>query len=59
MRPRSELVASLRDAMETLAGDARLCRSMGAAACRRVRDEFTWDVKADRLVAMYRDILGR
>jgi glycosyltransferase involved in cell wall biosynthesis len=57
MRPRGELVESVRGAMEALAGDPELCRAMGAAACRRVRDEFTWDVKAGRIVNMYRDTL--
>jgi glycosyltransferase involved in cell wall biosynthesis len=57
MRPRAELVESVRRAMEALAGDPELCRAMGAAACRRVRDEFTWDVKAGRIAEMYRDTL--
>lgn len=58
MRPRPELVASLRQAMEALAEDPARCRAMGAAACRKVREEFTWDVKADRLAAMYRQTLA-
>jgi glycosyltransferase involved in cell wall biosynthesis len=57
MRPRGELVASLRQAMESLVADPVRCREMGAAACRRVRDEFTWDVKAERIAAMYREVL--
>jgi glycosyltransferase involved in cell wall biosynthesis len=59
LRPRAELVASLRLAMEALAGNTDLCRTMGAAACRRIREEFTWDVKADRIVHMYREVLQR
>lgn len=57
MRPREELVESLRRAMEELAGDPERCRQMGEAACRRVRDEFTWSTKAARLVEMYRLVI--
>jgi glycosyltransferase involved in cell wall biosynthesis len=57
MRPRAELVASLQKAMEALAADPDRCRNLGAAACQRVRQEFTWDVKAGRIAKMYRDTL--
>jgi glycosyltransferase involved in cell wall biosynthesis len=59
MRPRGELVESLRQAMEGLASDPARCRAMGAAACRKVREEFTWEVKAGRIVEMYRETLRR
>jgi glycosyltransferase involved in cell wall biosynthesis len=59
MRPRAELIASLRQAMEKLAAEPARCRSMGAAACRRVRQHFTWDVKAERIARMYRDTLAK
>jgi len=57
MRPREELVVALRQSMERLATDPERCRALGAAACQRVRDEFTWDVKADRIVRMYGELL--
>jgi glycosyltransferase involved in cell wall biosynthesis len=59
MRPRAELVASLRQSMERLAADSTRCRAMGAAACRRVRESFTWSVKAQRIVEMYGEILNK
>ena len=61
MRPRAEpsRIASLRQSMEGLAADPARCRAMGAAACRRVREHFTWDVKAERIVEMYRQTLAR
>jgi len=58
MKPRQELVEQLRRGMEELAGDPVRCRAKGLAACRRVREEFTWTVKADRIVAMYRQVLA-
>jgi glycosyltransferase involved in cell wall biosynthesis len=59
MQPRAELIASLRQAMERQAADPARCRAMGAAACRRVREHFTWEVKAERIVEMYRETLGK
>jgi glycosyltransferase involved in cell wall biosynthesis len=58
MKPRQELVEQLRRGMEELAGDPLRCQAMGEAACRRVRDEFTWTAKADRIVTMYRQVLA-
>jgi glycosyltransferase involved in cell wall biosynthesis len=58
MRPRAELVGALRSALEGLAGDPERCRHLGAAAARRVREEFTWSAKAATLVGMYREVLG-
>jgi hypothetical protein len=43
--------------MEELAGDPARCRSLGLAACRRVREEFTWSSKTERIVGMYRQTL--
>jgi glycosyltransferase involved in cell wall biosynthesis len=57
LKPRKELVEQLRAAMEALAGDPGRCRALGRAACQRVREEFTWATKAERIVAMYREIL--
>jgi glycosyltransferase involved in cell wall biosynthesis len=53
MKPRVELVASLRQAMESLASDPARCRRLGATACRMVREEYTWDVKAAQIQEMY------
>jgi glycosyltransferase involved in cell wall biosynthesis len=58
MGPRVELVQRLRAAMEMVAGDSALCKTQGEAACRRVREEFTWATKAARIADMYREILA-
>lgn len=58
MLPRAELVARLRSAMEALAGDPSRCRQMGLAAVQRIRQEFTWASKAERLVEIYREVLA-
>lgn len=58
MQPRDQLVADLRTAMERLAADHNECRRLAAAAVRRVRDEFTWDTKAGRIVEFYRATLA-
>jgi glycosyltransferase involved in cell wall biosynthesis len=58
MQAREPLVEALRQAMEELAGDPARCRTMGLAASRRVREEFTWPRKAARLVDIYRQVLG-
>jgi glycosyltransferase involved in cell wall biosynthesis len=58
LRPRAELVESLRQAMEALAGDPDRCRALGVAACRHVREEFVWSTKAARIVDFYRQILA-
>jgi glycosyltransferase involved in cell wall biosynthesis len=57
MAPRERLVPALREAMESLAADPQRCRRMGAAACHRIRTEFTWSVKAARITEIYRDLL--
>ena len=59
MAERPKLVASLRVAMERLVDDHELCARMGRAAAETVRAQFTWDAKADRIVAFYDEVLGR
>ena len=58
MRPREELIESLRRAMERLAGDPAACRAMGTAAAAEVRREHTWDAKAARVADVYREVLS-
>jgi glycosyltransferase involved in cell wall biosynthesis len=55
---RGSLVPAVRAAMERLAGDHGLCRSLGEAAARRVREHFTWDVKTAKIVGMYEQVLA-
>jgi glycosyltransferase involved in cell wall biosynthesis len=57
MARRPELVASLRAAMERLHDDHALCARLGRAAAETVRAHYTWDAKADRVVAFYDEVL--
>ena len=54
-----DLVVTLRTAMERLAADHALCGRLGAAAARRVREQFTWSAKAERIVTYYHEVLRR
>ncbi len=54
---KDELIANLRVAMEQLATNHSLCRSMGEAAADRVRTEFVWSAKAEKIVKMYHDVV--
>jgi len=58
MCPEEPMVANVRAAMEKLAADHTLCRSLAENATARIRNEFTWDVKAARLREIYRDLTG-
>lgn len=57
MRPRAELIALLREAMEWLAADRARCREVGLAAAQDVRERWTWDAKAQRVAGIYREVL--
>jgi glycosyltransferase involved in cell wall biosynthesis len=57
MRPREELVESLRAAMERLAADPAACRRMGDAAAAEVLREHTWTAKAAHVAAIYHQVL--
>jgi glycosyltransferase involved in cell wall biosynthesis len=48
----------LAAALERLAGDPALRRSMGAAGRRRIEREFDWRVKIDRMLSYYDAVLG-
>ncbi len=56
--PRADLVPRLRDAMEKLASNPPLCRTLAQAAVERVRSEFTWQAKAARVVGFYHQVLA-
>jgi glycosyltransferase involved in cell wall biosynthesis len=58
MRPREELVESLRIAMERMATDPDGCRRMGEAAAAAIRHEHTWDAKAEKISQIYSLVLG-
>ena len=56
LRSREHLIADLRAAMETLSGDLPLCRRMGNAAVKLIREHHTWEVKAAKLAEIYRAV---
>jgi glycosyltransferase involved in cell wall biosynthesis len=56
---REKLIPALASAMETVATDPALRHCLGQSARKRVLEEFTWDVKARKLVDIYRDVLSR
>lgn len=58
LRPEAELVSSLKNAMERLASDPALCRSLAKNAAEKILREFTWEKKAEKLASIYREILA-
>src|SRR5262249_23796896 len=58
MRRREELIELLRSAMERLATNPAECRQLGDAATAEVRREHTWGAKAERVAAIYREVLA-
>lgn len=57
MSERATLVPALRSAMESLVENSTRCRSMSRAGVERVRVQFTWDAKAQRIFQIYDDIV--
>ncbi len=57
MANREYLTKSLQEAMEKLVQHPELCAQMGKAAVDRVKTEFLWSAKAEKLVAIYRETL--
>lgn len=58
-RDPESLVAGLEQAIVQLANDRGRCASMGRAARAKAVAEYTWPVKIERLVAIYREALMR
>ena len=56
---REGLIAGLAAAMIRLAGDPELRRRMGAAGRRKALDLYSWDRKAEAILAIYRRVLSR
>ena len=59
MQPEAPMVDSLRAAMESVVGDPELCKKLAGNALSRIREEFTWAKKAEKLVAIYRGELRK
>lgn len=55
--PRAGFADRLAEAIDRLAADPDLARTMGAAGAARVRAEFDWQAKIDRIEALYARVL--
>ena len=57
MQPEAPMVESLRSSMERVVREPDLCKRLAGNALDRIRAEFTWDKKAEKLTAIYRETL--
>lgn len=53
--PREDFARRLADTITLLARDPDLRRRMGREGARKVRDDFDWDKKVDRVMEIYRE----
>jgi len=58
-RDPASLVADLEQAIVSLASDRNRCASMGRAGRAKVLAEYTWPMKIERLVEIYREAIMR
>ena len=56
--PRADFVDRIAAAIQRLAGDPDLCLAMGAAGAAKVRTDFDWQGKIDRIEAIYQDVIA-
>ena len=56
-RDPASLVADLEQAIVSLANDRNRCASMGRAGRAKVLAEYTWPMKIERLVEIYREAI--
>lgn len=56
--PRADFAARLAEALLRLARDPALAARMGQAAEARVREDFDWQIKIDRMERIYRQLLA-
>jgi glycosyltransferase involved in cell wall biosynthesis len=56
--PRESFVARLADAIERLALAPDLAREMGEAGAARVRKDFGWEEKIDRMIEIYAEVIA-
>jgi len=59
MQPEASMIRSLREAMERMVREPELCALLSKNALQRVREEFTWDIKAEKFSAIYREVSSR
>ena len=57
MQPEMPMVATLRESMERIVRDPELCKQLAKNALGRIRSEFTWEKKAEKIRAIYHDVL--
>lgn len=57
-RSREALVSGFAKAMLRIANSPRERVAMGRAARRKIEEQYDWDVKADHILALYRQVLG-
>jgi len=54
--PRADFAQRLADAITILATDPDLRRRMGQSGAQKVRDQYDWEKKIDRIIQVYEDI---
>jgi glycosyltransferase involved in cell wall biosynthesis len=54
---RDALIAGFAEAMQRLIDDPELATRMGLAAKQKVLEKFTWEMKIDRILEIYRSVL--
>ena len=59
MADRPTIVAELREALQQVVSQPERIEQKSASARRRVLTHFTWDVKAEQVVEVYRWVLGQ
>ena len=58
MQPAADLVFHLRESMECLVKQPEVCVQFAENAIRRIKSDFTWEAKAERLTRIYGTTLG-
>lgn len=59
LAPEEQFVPSLRQAMESLVQSAEKCQTFAANAARKVRSQFTWQAKAEKIIQIYQQVISK
>jgi glycosyltransferase involved in cell wall biosynthesis len=57
--PRADFAARLAAEIVRLAQDPELCQAMGQAGIAKIRDQFDWEKKMDRMLEIYREAVKK
>ncbi len=57
--PRADFAARLAAQIVRLAQDPELCQAMGQAGIAKIRDQFDWEKKMDRMLEIYGEAVHR